>query len=166
MLNIALFYAAVAVFYFAVQFARSRLSAEPEYVPPPTIDVVFIVRVFTQRGRWAIVLDNSQYYYRLPMLIDVDENIDLGARPSIAKDFVAESGRRTRLVVFSAVDSLSLPRMLPAQNVTMVDADKVVDMIVNGRGELSVTACSYMTLAQAEILRLTAVPNFGWFTGK
>jgi hypothetical protein len=134
--------------------------------PPPTIDVVFLVRVFMQNGRWGIAMQSYKWYFRLPMLFDVDERMDFGCRPSLVHDFVSESGRRTRLAIFSVMDELSYPLMMPSQGVRPVNALEVVDWTVNIHPNLSTTARDIMFRAQERVWLLTRKPGFEWFTGK
>ena len=164
--NFALFYAAVAVFYFAFQFVRSRFQIKIErYTPPPTIDIVFIVRVFMQSGKWGLIMNADKHYLRLPMLTDMDENIDLGRTPSFQQEF-DRNGKRVRIVVFMAPDELSIPMMMPKQNALYISSETVVDMVKKMRAELSFNSYTTMLRIQGEISRLTGKRDFDWFTGK
>jgi hypothetical protein len=166
--NFAVFYAAVAVFYFAIQYLRSLLQPRDEpYVPPPTIDVFFIVRVFMQNGKWGLVLQTHKYYYRLPMLKDVcAESVDPGMRASLKIDFIGANNKPTQILVFTAPDELAFPLMMPKDNIVQMDAVRVVEMINRMQGELSVTSFYIMHNAQDEIQRRTGKRDFGWFVGK
>ena len=77
--KLALFYAAITLLYFAVQYLRSRWAARWAYTPPTTVNIAFVVRVFMQNGRWGLVLQRFTHYYRLPMLLRVNERVYVGA---------------------------------------------------------------------------------------
>ena len=165
--NVALFYAAVTVFYFAFQFIRSCFNRVEEDAPQPTIDVYFIVRVFMQDGRWGLVMQKHTYYYRLPMLEGVcGDTIDTAMRASLKLDFISASGKPTRILVFTAPDELAIPLQMPKKDTQQMDAALVIDMMLKMRGEFSLNSFHMMNYAQDEIQRRTGKANFGWFIGK
>ena len=165
--NFAVFYAVVAVFYFAVQFVRARLfRAEAEYTPPPTIDAYFIVRVLMQDGRWGLVMQHNSYYFRLPLLQRVcAETVDPASRASLVIDFTEDDGRPTRILVFTAPDELAVPMLMPKTDTLVLDAAMVVDLITKQRGEISMNTARIMHRAQEEVQKRTGKANFGWFVG-
>lgn len=171
LVNIVLFYAAVAVFYFAFQYVRSRFQTRVEpYTPPPTIDIVFVVRIFMQDGTWGLIMQREKHYLRLPMLNDIDANTYLGRDPSFVHEFDRINqhtglDRRTRIVVFTAPDELAMPKMMPKTDIVYISAATVVDMIKKMRPELSMTSFHIMHRIQGEIHRITGKNDFGWFTG-
>lgn len=163
--KLALFYAAIALLYFAVQYLRSRRAARWAYTPPTTVNIAFVVRVFMQNGRWGLVLQRFTHYYRLPMLLSVDERVYLGRAPCLVTEYTDDTGRRTRVVVFTAQDELAFPRMMPRAGVELVDAERVIDMVKNMRGEMSLTTHGILTQVQASVLAITGKADFGWFAG-
>jgi len=164
--NFAVFYALVAVFYFAVQFVRARLfRAEAEYTPPPTIDMYFIVRVLMQDGRWGLVMQHHSYYFRLPMLQDMFPSMQ-DSRASLSIDFHNEyDNRPARILVFTAPDELAVPMLMPKTDTLVLDAAMVVDLLTKQRGEISMNTARIMHRAQEEVQKRTGKANFGWFVG-
>ena len=165
-LNFALFYAAVAVFYFAVQFLRSYFQRRAEYTPPPTMDVVFIVKVLMGNGRWGIMLQKHRHYYRLPMLVGMDRGMDFGRNVCLSQDFVGDNGRYTRLVLLCVSDVLLLPYAMPRMGVAPVDAECVIDMVMHMRGEFSITSHGHMMRIQQQLVSETGMGNFAWFQSR
>ena len=165
MLNIVLFYAAVAVFYFTVQFLRSRWAASPTPLSP-VMDVVYIVRVFMPNGRWGFVMQKHLDYYRFPMLFSVDPE-KYQVSTTLCRDFVDANGRITRLAVFTATDEFSYPLGMPLHATHQVSAAFVVSCAKNANLQgLSATSRTHLCTMQRRVEDLIGVTDFKWFLGE
>jgi hypothetical protein len=174
MLKIAIFLSAVAVLYFVVKFLRSRWAAGPplptmhvvHITRPPTMDVVYIVRVFMLNGRWGFVMQKHLDYYRFPMLFKVDPE-KYRVSTSLSYDLVGCDGQITRLAVFTASDEFSYPRGLPLYAIHQVNAAFVVDCAKNANLQgLSATSRKHLCILQRRVQHLTGVADFKWFLGE
>jgi hypothetical protein len=170
--NFALFYLAVAAFYFLFFFCRAKLSAifaaEQPDTPPPTCDIYFVVRIFMPNGKWGVILQAHENYYRLPMAKNMDpEACERYRSASLRIDSVDKKGKPIKILVFTAPDEFCIPGMMPKFGTVHIDAAHAVSLFINYKTQPHFSQASgrIMDTVQRTIAEYTGIADYRWFRG-